>query len=86
MPETSWMMVKTAMTGEMSGTGIANFKVACSVSRRIKQMNVEYSKTWNYTAVPEKNIVLEFLVRANNGQELMRGNMDICDTDAKYHS
>jgi len=25
--------------------------------------------------------VLEYLVRVNNGQEMMRGNMDICDTE-----
>jgi len=38
--------------------------------------------------------VLEYLVRVNNGRELMRGNMDTCDTMdtttmslyAKYHS
>jgi len=27
------------------------------------------------------NTVLEFLIRVNNGRELMRGNMDICDTE-----
>jgi hypothetical protein len=62
-------------------------------------MNVENTNTRNYTAVPEKNPVLEVLARVSDGLELMRVNMDICDTEtcrsthtiitifyAKYHS